>query len=694
MTLFSRKPKIIYQEESNDCGYACVSMITSYLGSWIKPNELKRQFPNSGRGLTLLDLKNIFRETQINCEAYFLGDDKKRINCPAIAHWDWNHFIVVESIKNNKAVILDPRQGRIVIDISLFAEKCTGFVLEFPDNKIIHTRINDHSFSTIMSIFKGVKFGKTISLTFSLAITSQFFFLLLPIFSKWLLDEVIVVEDFDYLLIITLGFTLVILLTQVINYLRQMVDTIVSASLYKIISLKFISLLLDKDITFFENRKSVNLINKYRSLKAVQSFFLKQSVSFLSSIFSALFSIAILISIFPLMTLVIFVFLFFEFAIKTVINKKIVGYTSSNYAKNMEIETKLNDIFSSMQSIKLFDARSSIEAKYEEDVSGLYESTLKLERATAFDGFVTTLFESLERVLILSLGAYLIINNQLTIGILVSALMYKEIFVASLKKLQSMYFEYTRLSVYLTRLDDVYEDVGEASRYISTEETDIKGDIHIKDLYFKYGFNEDMLFKGLDISIASGKSVAIVGASGIGKTTLLKMLCGLLTPTSGSICIDGYDITDPRNSWVLRKVSSVMQEDRLINGSILDNICFFNDKISHNKALAAAKEANIHTEIEAFPMGYNTILGPENNNISSGQKQRILIARALAREPRILVMDEATSNMDIDNELQVAKSISKLKLTKIIVAHRPQTIQSCDIVINLEKLITKGNVNE
>ncbi|MGH4380948.1 ATP-binding cassette domain-containing protein, partial [Klebsiella pneumoniae] len=209
--------------------------------------------------------------------------------------------------------------------------------------------------------------------------------------------------------------------------------------------------------------------------------------------------------------------------------------------------------------------------------------------------------------------------------------------------------------------------------------------LEVKNLCYQYDPFSQPIFSNLNITVEPGESVALIGPSGVGKTTLLKVMCGLLSPTSGDVLADNLDITKIGLNNYRHGTACVLQEDRLFSGSLIDNISGFEDNADINFVMECARRCNIHDEIMKMPMGYETIVGELGLGISGGQKQRILIARALYRKPSILFMDEATSHLDLKNESVINQSISALSITRIIVAHRPSTIASADRVIDLSQ---------
>jgi ATP-binding cassette subfamily B protein RaxB len=254
---------------------------------------------------------------------------------------------------------------------------------------------------------------------------------------------------------------------------------------------------------------------------------------------------------------------------------------------------------------------------------------------------------------------------------------YKQQFLDKAARLVERTIEYRMLDLHLERLVDIAgaEPEQRHSRPVAYQEP-INGSIEIRDLCFRYAEGEPFILRNVNLCIRSGDYVAITGVSGCGKTTLLKVMLGLLEPTSGEILIDGLPLRILGHEAFRKSIGAVMQNDQLLSGSIADNICFFDENFDLEHMVRCAELACIHKEICRMPMAYNSLIGDMGTSLSGGQKQRVLLARALYRRPRMLFLDEGTSHLDIATERQVTAAIKALGLTRLVIAHRPETIAS------------------
>jgi len=280
------------------------------------------------------------------------------------------------------------------------------------------------------------------------------------------------------------------------------------------------------------------------------------------------------------------------------------------------------------------------------------------------------------------IGALLALNNVFSVGMLIAYLAYRDQFSQRVGGLIDKWVEFRMLRLHGERLGDIVLSAPERD-FHDADPPDV-ATVEVENLSFRYAEGEPWIVNECSFRVAAGESLAIIGASGCGKTTLVKILLGLLKPTSGVVRIGGIDINKLGPKNVRTIVGAVMQEDQLFAGSISDNISFFDVSQDQGRVESAAKLAAIHEEIRAMPMGYHGLIGDMGSSLSGGQKQRIILARALYRQPHLLVLDEASSHLDVFREREVNNSIRKLRLTKVIVAHRPETIASADRVLVME----------
>lgn len=339
-----------------------------------------------------------------------------------------------------------------------------------------------------------------------------------------------------------------------------------------------------------------------------------------------------------------------------------------------------------IRAIKRFDKQTLRQNTWQSLFVNQINAGLKTQKLGLAFGFINGIIFGLENLIVIYLGASYVINGTFTVGILMAFIAYKNQFGGRVSSLIDKFVQVKMLSLHGERLADIVLSEKEKQEFILDKPKIENYDIEVKNLSFKYSDDEPYIFENLNFKIQENTSVAIVGATGCGKSTLMSLLLGELTANSGEIKIAGKLIKTMNDVNSLNCVACVSQDDVLFAGSLLENISFFDDKLDKEWVEICAKMVGIHNEIMAMPMNYQTLVGDMGSVLSGGQKQRIFIARALYQKPKILLMDEATSHLNVEKEQEINEMIKSLNITRIMIAHRPETIASADRVICLNKI--------
>jgi ATP-binding cassette subfamily B protein RaxB len=336
-----------------------------------------------------------------------------------------------------------------------------------------------------------------------------------------------------------------------------------------------------------------------------------------------------------------------------------------------------------IQTIKLFGREVQRQSVWHNKYADSLNSGIRVGHLNIGYEAVNKFIFGVENVLVVYFAALLVMDGDLTVGMLFAFMAYKRQFTEKMASLIEKVIEFKMLSLHFNRLADISLTEKEEHLQSKTTSKAISGAIELNNVTYRYNEKEEPVFANLSMKIAQGESVAIVGPSGCGKTTLAKIMLGLFAPEAGKTEVDGLDIKQLGLSQYRSQIAAVMQDDQLLSGSIADNISFFDPELNMEQVEWAAKTAAIDSDILQMTMGYNTLVGDMGAALSGGQIQRLLLARALYRKPKILFMDEATSNLDTGLEASVNCAVKDLDVTRIIIAHRPETIASADRVLEL-----------
>jgi ATP-binding cassette subfamily B protein RaxB len=338
-----------------------------------------------------------------------------------------------------------------------------------------------------------------------------------------------------------------------------------------------------------------------------------------------------------------------------------------------------------MQTIRIFGRETERGAMWLNRYAELVQADTAVFALRASFAAVNDLVFGAENIFVVALGAHAVLGGRMSMGMLFAFVAYKQQFVAKASRLVEQVIEFRMLDLHLERLSDIAHAVPETlSGRAGFYDQPIEGHLEVRNLSFRYAEGEPYVFENISFSVRGGDYVAITGPSGGGKTTLLKVILGLLPATSGEILVDGRPLAVIGAKNFRTAVGVVMQDDQLMSGTIADNICFFDERSDLALMTHCAELACVHDDIMAMPMGYNSLIGDMGTTLSGGQRQRVLLARALYRRPRMMFIDEGTSSLDVATEQRVNAAIGGLALTRFVIAHRPDTIRSATRVLQVD----------
>jgi ATP-binding cassette subfamily B protein RaxB len=342
-----------------------------------------------------------------------------------------------------------------------------------------------------------------------------------------------------------------------------------------------------------------------------------------------------------------------------------------------------------IQSLKIFNRESDRETQWLNRHTDVVSANVRLGHAKiAFTSINDFLF-GLENIITIYLAARLALNNSFTIGMIFAFISYKQQFTEKAVQLVEKALDFRLLELHLERLADIaLSPLERGHNQLLSYTRQIRGRVELRNVSFRYAETEPFVLDNISFIIEPGEFVTIMGPSGGGKTTLVKIMLGLLKPTEGEVLIDGVPLFTIGPKAYREQIAAVMQEDQLLSGSIADNICFFDPSFDQERMIQCAQSAGIHEEIMAMPMTYNSLIGDMGSSLSGGQKQRVMLARALYRQPRILFLDEGTAHLDVDNEKRINESLKSLQMTRISITHRPQASSGADQILRIAKGLT------
>jgi ATP-binding cassette subfamily B protein RaxB len=681
-----RRVQLVRQTESSDCAVAALVMVANYHGHEIDLRSLRSTFRTSTRGSSAKAITDVADTLQLNARVIrlspaFLG----KIALPAILHWDSNHFVVLERIKQGRALVHDPSRGTAWVAAADLAHHYSGVAIELrPTTEFTPVRQKERL--QLRQVWSGIRGLKSALLqTFILSVIVQLFALASPYYLQIAIDEVIPTGDHDLLTLLALGFAAFALVYASATFLRSFVLISSGNNLGFGIATNVARQLFRLPIPWFEARHIGDVLSRFQSVTPIRQFLSEGAVA---GGLDGLFAITTLIVMFvysPLLSMVAVGSIFIYVISRWVTYPAQLRHQERAVTKGSIEQSTFIENVRGITTLRLFNKEQSRHSLWQSKLVDSVNSSISLNRVGTWQRLVGDAVFGLESVFSTFLAVLLVINGGFSVGMLFAFLAYKNQFQQRAGSLVDQWMVVRMLEFHLERISEIALAQHDVCFDNSLEVgTSLVGDIEVKELSFRYGSSEPWVLQGASFRVRTGEHIAITGPSGGGKTTLVKLLLGLLQPTEGAILIDGvpFGVFGYRN--FRDQVSGVLQNDQLFAGTILENVTMFDERPDFGRANWALDAAALSTDIETMPMGFHTLVGDMGSSLSGGQKQRVLLARALYRQPELLILDEATSHLDATREQLVNAAVSQLGITRIIVAHRIETIRQADRVYSIE----------
>lgn len=706
--------KIIRQLNTMDCGPACLAMILSFYGKSYSLEYLKEKTSLSKSGVSLLSLSNVSKSLGFKTTAGLFTFEAliNTANLPCILHWNQNHFVVLYRVKAKKdgymLFVADPAKGKLAISESVFCEgwlsttennKQVGIALLLEPVNIIDMPTVNSSCKNAKTVLKYISSHKKILFQLILGLISgSILQLAFPFLTQTIVDVGIANKDISFISVILLAQLMLFIGQTTIEFLRNRILLFISTYINISLISDFFVKLLKLPMSYFDTRLFGDLVQRIQDHNRVEGFLTSYSLSFLFSIFT--------IIVFGVVLLIYNVTIFLIFLCGTSLyclwvvlflkKRRLLDYKLfDQQSKNHSITYQL---LSSIQEIKLQGNEDRKRWDWERNQSDLFKTNLEslsLQQSQEAGGIA---INQLKNIVITIISATSVINGDITLGMMLSI----QFMIGQLN------LPVDQVVTFILKLQDVklsWERIGEVhakenenttERNIPIPSEKLYFSINLNSVSFKYDiYHKDFILKDINISIAAGEKTAIVGASGSGKTTLIKLMLGYYVPQQGKINVGESDLSKIRlDEW--RKVcGTVMQDGFIFSESIEKNITMSEAEVNRKMLEYSIKTACIDKYIASLPLGLDTIIGQDGQKISQGQKQRILIARAIYRNPKVLFFDEATNSLDSINEKRITENLNDFYKNKtvIIVAHRLSTVKDADqiIVMDQGEIVERGN---
>lgn len=680
---YKRTPYIA-QSEGSECALACLAMVAGFHGYDTDLIALRQRYGMSLKGATLKQVMQVAEDIGFNARP-LRGeiDDLPNLALPAILHWNLNHFVVltkiVYGISRKRYQIHDPARGALTLNRDEVSRHFTGVALDLFKSESFKPKIERRQLGITQLWSSMSGFWQTMRQIVLLSIVLQLVFLAMPFFLQISIDTVFPSFDRNLLLMLALGFGGLTLINFMASSLRSLILVTLSNSLSYQVVVNLFRHLVRLPLDWFEKRHVGDIISRFGSTQPISHLLSQGMIAAFIDGVMALLTLILMFVYSGLLAGVAIAALCIYVAIRLL-------FLQALRLRNLDVITataRENSSFietvRGIAAIKAFGQEGNRQRLWQKTKVDAINAQIKLGRLTAGFDAIGQLVLALEKVLFVYIAIRLAFDARLSVGMIFAIQAYKDQFLGAGMRLVEQGINFKLIQVHLTRISDIALSVKEdEGRAFSQDLPDFGKPLDVRNIHFRYAANEPDVLKGINLTIEPGEMIAFVGPSGGGKTTLMKILMGLFEAGHGEILIGDRAIKTFGKQAYRRCIGSVAQDDSLYAGSLAENIAFFDTEIDMQRVEEVGCLCAINDEIEKMPLRYETLIGDMGSVLSGGQRQRVLLARALYHKPQILFMDEGTAHLDPTNEAKVLEALSGLNMTRVVIAHRSNSIAAAD----------------
>lgn len=678
-----RRVPVVQQTTAADCGAACLAMVMRYHGRHVGLEEVRAAAGTDTNGTSARALIDLARGYGLRARGISIDADAlPLLGRGSVLHWGFRHFVVFESTSKRGVDVVDPGYGRRRIPLDEFRKMFTGVALTFEPTDAFET-VSDSGRKTwkyVRRILGRSGFLARITVVSALI---QLFGLGLPLLTGLVVDRVIPLRDVDLLHVVGAGlagfvvfwFVAALLRSHLLLYLRTQLDAEMTVG--------FLEHLVSLPYAFFQQRASGDLMMRMNSNTIVREILTSSTLSGALDGVLVLSYLILMLVVNVEMGLLVLGLALLRVLVFLVSRHRVRDRMTDTLQRQAEAQSYQVQLLAGIETLKAMGAEHRAVERWSNLYVDVLNASLRRGRLNALLQAIHGSFGTMSPLLVLGVGAGLVLRGDLSLGTMLALNALAAGFLAPLSTLIATATQVQELGSYVDRLDDVLDTEPEQDS-AQSRSLELRGRIELDGVSFRYGPMSPFAVSDVSLRIESGQQVAVVGRSASGKTTLAGLMMGLYRPTAGRVLYDGEDLATLDVRAVRRQLGIVTQHAYLFGASIRDNIALSDPELPLSAVMDAARLAHIHDEIEAMPMGYETLLVDSGSALSGGQLQRIALARALVRRPAILLLDEATSALDASTERQIQESIASLACTRIIIAHRLSTVAGADVIIVLD----------
>ena len=693
------KVPVILQLEALECGAASLAMVMAYYNKWIPLEQVRVDCGVSRDGSNAKNILIAARNYGMTAKGYRYEPSslREKGKFPCIIHWNFNHFVVLDGFKKNKAVINDPARGVVEITMEEFDKAFTGICIMLePSESFVADGKKKSIKGFVQKQLKGT--GVAMAFTVLVSFISALIGVINPVFSRIFMDRLITGKNLAWIT----PFFLFLITFAIIQIVLSAIQAIYSLKIQGKLAIKanaqYMWHVLRMPVEFFTQRMAGDIVDRKSTNASIASTLINTLAPTVLNMIMMLIYLFVILRYSVVLTLIGIGGMVINIVVNQYISSKRINISKVQMRDRAKLSSTTVAGIEMIETIKASRAENGFFEKWSGYQASVNTQNVKTMKLNQYYGLIPQIVSALVNITIMALGLYLIIHGQFTVGMLFAFQTMLSSFMAPVMELANAGTTIREMRTNMERIEDVMEYPTDVEYREETNEEEISfdkltGKVELKNVTFGYSRLAPPLIEDFSMTLEPGQKVAFVGSSGCGKSTLAKLISGLYKPWSGEILFDGKPISEINRNILTGSLAVVDQDITLFEDSIANNIKMWDNSIEDYEMIIASRDASLHEDIMKRDGGYQYKIMEGGKNFSGGQRQRIEIARVLAQDPTIIIMDEATSALDAKTEYEIVKAIKDRGITSIVIAHRLSTIRDCDEIIVMEqgKIVERGS---
>ena len=684
------KVPVVMQMEALECGAASLAMILAYYDKWIPLEQVRSDCGVSRDGSNAANVLRAARSYGMIAKGYRYEPEelKKYGKFPCIVHWNFNHFVVLNGFKKDKAVLNDPAKGNYTVSMKVFDESFTGICLMFEPGDNFEPSGKPKS---MMSFARERMKGSAVAVAFVIltSIISNLIGIINPAFSRIFLDRLLTGVNPEWFMPFIMALALIGIIQLVVSWISAVYSLKINGKMDAVGNTTFMWKVLRMPMEFFSQRMAGDICQRQSSNSNIAKTLVSTFAPLLLNTIMMIFYLVVMLRYSLVLTLIGLISIVVNFFVSRIISAKRVNITRVQMRDAGKLAGTTVAGIEMIETIKAAGAENGFFEKWAGYQASVNTAQVKYARLNQYLGLIPSAVSGITNIAVLMLGVYLVIQGEFTIGMVMAFQGFLSSFQAPAVTLISAGQTMQEMRTEMERIEDVMKyptdvEYAEDEKDDGREYSKLSGNIELKNITFGYSKLAKPLIRDFNLTLKPGQRIALVGGSGSGKSTIAKLISGLYKPWSGEILFDGKPMSEIDREVFTGSLAVVDQDIILFEDTIANNIKMWDKSIEDFEMIMAARDAQIHEDIMQRENGYQYKITEGGKDFSGGQRQRLEIARVLAQDPTIVILDEATSALDAKTEYEVVKAIKDRGITCIVVAHRLSTIRDCDEIIVLD----------